>query len=49
MGAAICIYTVDQLENVFKSPFLSQKSNESFWLPSRTEPETEKVMREKLL
>jgi hypothetical protein len=43
VGSAICIYTVDQLENVFKSSFLTQKSNESYWLPSSIKQETEKV------
>ncbi|UJR23891.1 hypothetical protein I4U23_026863 [Adineta vaga] len=43
IGSAICIYTTDQLETVFKSPFLTQKSNESYWLPSsRMSQEPEK-------
>ena len=44
-GSAICIYTVDQLEKVFQSSFLTQKSNESYWLPSRIEQQPEKVMK----
>jgi hypothetical protein len=43
IGSAICIYTVDQPENVFKTSFLTQKSNESYWLPSPIKPEAEKV------
>ncbi len=43
VGSAICIYTVDQLESVFRSSFLTQKSNESYWLPSSMKQETEKV------
>jgi hypothetical protein len=43
-GSAICIYTVDQLENVFKSSFLTQKSNESYWLPSSLKQDSEKVI-----
>jgi hypothetical protein len=42
-GSTVCIYTVDQLENVFKSSFLVQKSNESYWLPTSTKQDTEKV------
>jgi len=42
-GSAICIYTIDQLESVFSSPFLTQKSNESYWLPSTLKQESEKV------
>ncbi|CAF0757959.1 unnamed protein product [Rotaria sordida] len=42
IGSAICIYTVDQLESVFKSSFLTQKSNESYWITSSTEQEIEK-------
>ena len=34
VGSAICIYTIDQLESAFQTPFLTQKSNESYWLPS---------------
>jgi hypothetical protein len=43
IGSAICIYTVDQLENIFKTSFLTQRSNESYWLPSPIKFETEKV------
>ncbi|CAF3620347.1 unnamed protein product, partial [Rotaria sp. Silwood2] len=42
IGSAICIYTIDQLESVFKSSFLTQKSNESYWISSSTEQEMEK-------
>ncbi|CAF1267399.1 unnamed protein product [Adineta steineri] len=42
VGSAICIYTVDELESVFKSSFLTQKSNESYWLPSSMKQEAEK-------
>ncbi|CAF0766279.1 unnamed protein product [Rotaria sordida] len=42
IGSAICIYTVDQLESIFKSSFLTQKSNESYWITSSTEQEIEK-------
>ncbi|CAF1551949.1 unnamed protein product [Adineta ricciae] len=41
VGSAICVYTVEELENMFKSPFLIQKSNESFWLPHPAKQETE--------
>ncbi|CAF2146086.1 unnamed protein product [Rotaria magnacalcarata] len=42
IGSAICIYTVEQLESVFKSSFLTQKSNDSYWMPSSTEQDMEK-------
>ena len=42
-GSAICIYTVDQLQRAFSSSFLTQKTNESFWLPSAVKQETETV------
>jgi hypothetical protein len=42
-GSAICIYSVDQLQQAFQAPFLMQKSNESYWLPSNSKLETEKV------
>lgn len=48
-GSAICIYTVNQLENVFKSSYLIQKSNESYWLPSSNKQETEKVFMKKTI
>ncbi|CAF3442509.1 unnamed protein product [Rotaria sp. Silwood1] len=41
-GSAICIYTVDQLESIFKSSFLTQKSNESYWTSSPIEQDMEK-------
>lgn len=43
-GSAICIYKVDELERVFTSPYLTQKSNESYWLPSTLKQESEKVI-----
>ena len=42
-GSAICIYTIDQLESAFQTPFLIQKSNESYWLPSSNKSPNEKV------
>jgi len=42
-GSAICVYTIDELERVFSSPFLTQKTNESYWLPSTIKQESEKV------
>ncbi|CAF3351512.1 unnamed protein product [Rotaria sp. Silwood1] len=41
-GSAICIYKVDELQRVFTSPYLTQKSNESYWLPSTLKQESEK-------
>ncbi|CAF2496701.1 unnamed protein product [Rotaria sp. Silwood2] len=41
-GSAICIYKVDELQRVFTSAYLTQKSNESYWLPSTSKQETEK-------
>ncbi|CAF0994441.1 unnamed protein product, partial [Didymodactylos carnosus] len=43
LGAAVCIYDIENLTQVFSTPFLSQKSNESFWLPANDQKEdTEK-------
>ena len=47
-GSAICIYTVDELQRVFTSAFLTQKSNESFWLPSAMKQDAEKVSPHRL-
>ena len=44
VGSAICIYTVNELQRVFTSSFLTQKSNESYWLPSKLKQEPEKVI-----
>ncbi|CAF3565382.1 unnamed protein product [Adineta steineri] len=41
-GSAICIYEVKELEVAFTSSYLSQKSNESYWLPSSSKQESEK-------
>ncbi|CAF1259554.1 unnamed protein product [Rotaria magnacalcarata] len=41
-GSAICTYKIDDLQRIFASPYLTQKSNESYWLPSTVKQESEK-------